>query len=60
MEYSGDRGWGHLPEFWADTGLLNLNPADILRSLHPAMKDQAAQLMDDILTPVPLNINLVR
>jgi hypothetical protein len=32
---TSDRGWGHLPEFWADAGSLDLNPANNLCTFHP-------------------------
>jgi hypothetical protein len=41
-----------------DAGSLDLDPAEFLPHFIPTMQDEAAQLMDDILTPIPIEIKL--
>jgi hypothetical protein len=38
-------------------GLLDPGPAKYIYSFHPTIQDQAAQLMDDIVMSVPINIS---
>jgi hypothetical protein len=62
-----DRGcWGHLPEFWADAGSLPGNLKTSYAHSIPGTQDEplgfaslasAARLMDEILTPIPIDLN---
>ncbi len=44
------------PEFLADAGSFILYPADTLYPFIPTMQEHAAQLEDNIISPIPIEL----